>query len=583
MTTKSKYISILLAILLTVGCTDEFLDHNPIALDTTESFYTSFESLDYTATASYGILASLSVFDIMYSIGYQTACDDVETGGENVNDWPEFQRIDRLTHTANESNIHIMWGYPYKGIRMANEYLTRYEAVKEYEIEKAASEAAANETLALMDLRAAEMHFMRAFYHFTLLQIYGGVPIIDFIVDPEQFNVPRNSVAEVLHFVEGELEMAIPVLKTKSELGDAEPGRASKGAAQALLAKVYLYESSYAENYAGDIRFEGCEQKYDLALKYAEDVMTSGEYGLVGINGERYDSWRAPLGGQIGGFRWLFTLDADNCDEAVWEIQNVQDRAGWCFTRGSYITIYTTVRKLWINDSTLSTDFGWSFNLPTKYLIDAFGNQDSREDGLSSSAADPALDPRFSTTIGREGDTILANMNGKTKWYKMAFTNLPTGTISRKYECSPEEFTFGANDTYGEGPMNIKLIRFADVLLMAAEAAYKTGDHPKALNYVNQVRTRARLSGETGYPEDLTNITFEDIVHERRLELAMEPHRLFDLVRWNLGEKFINGITLASMGDGLQVSYVKGKHEFFPIPAREMQKAPGLEQYDGWK
>ncbi|MCK9206051.1 MAG: RagB/SusD family nutrient uptake outer membrane protein, partial [Salinivirgaceae bacterium] len=173
-------------------------------------------------------------------------------------------------------------------------------------------------------------------------------------------------------------------------------------------------------------------------------------------------------------------------------------------------------------------------------------------------------------------------MNGVKKWYKIAFNNLPTGTISRKYECSPDEFTFGANDTYGEGPMNIRLIRYADIILMAAEAAYEEGDNGKALDYVNLVRQRARNSGETGYPESLSVLSFEDIVHERRLELAMETSRYFDLVRWNLAEKFINGITLASMGDGLEVNFIKGKHEFFPIPQRELQKAPGLVQYPGW-
>ena len=582
MNLKYKFSIIVLITTLLVACSDDFMDHDPIALDTTESFYTSWESMDYAATSAYGMLASMSVYDIMYSIGFQSISDDSETGGENVNDWPEFQRFDRLTHTSNEAEVHIMWGYPYKGIRMTNEYLTRLEEVKQIEIANAKDTTEANAIVALMDLRAAEMHFLRAFYHFTLLQVYGGVPIIDFVVDPEKFNVPRNSIAEVLHFIQSELGMAIPVLPTKSEWGTENVGRVSKGAAQALLAKACLYESSYAKNYSGDTRFDGCEQKFDKALQYAEAVITSGEYYLEGLNGERFNSWRAPLGGTIGGYRWIFTLDGDNCGEGIWEIQNVQDRATWCYTRGSYITIYTTIRKLYVNDSTLSTDYGWSFNLPTKYMLDAFGNNDSRETGLNSSPVAPELDPRFSATVGREGDTILANMNGVKKWYKMAFNNLPTGTISRKYECSPDEFTFGANDTYGEGPMNIRLIRYADVILMAAEAAYEESDNGKALDYVNMVRQRARNSGETGYPEALTALSFEDIVHERRLELAMETSRYFDLVRWNLAEKFINGITLASMGDGLEVNFVKGKHEFFPIPQRELQKAPGLLQYPGW-
>jgi len=120
--------------------------------------------------------------------------------------------------------------------------------------------------------------------------------------------------------------------------------------------------------------------------------------------------------------------------------------------------------------------------------------------------------------------------------------------------------------------------------LMAAEAAIKTGDDPKALDYVNQVRTRARMSGETGYPLDLTTVSFADIVHERRLEFACESNRFFDLVRWNLAYDFINNTSLASMGDEFILNFVKGKHEFFPIPLSEIQISKGaLQQYEGWQ
>ncbi len=578
-----KYPLTALIIFLLVACNDDFLELKPIAMDTTETFYSDFDALDFTATSAYGMLCARDVYDIMYSIGYQSASDDVETGGQNVNDWPQFQRIDRLTHTPQEANIHRTWGYPYKGIRMTNEVLSRINDIKEIEVNNAKSETDAENIAALIDLRGAEMHFLRAFYHFVLMQLYGGVPIVDYLMDPEEFNVPRNSVADVLHFVENELLMAIPLLKEKSQLG-ADVGRATKGAAKALLAKAYLYESSYAKNYPNDSRFAGCTQKYDLALKYAEEVINSGEYGLVGINGERFNSWRAPAGGTIGGFRWIFTLDGDNSDESVWEIENVKDGAGWTLSRGNYITVYTTVRFCYdANGNPGQTAGGWSFNLPTKYMVDAFGNADTRETGLNSAAVDPKLDPRFQTTIGMEGDSVLVDGPGSNDvWCRMDFQNLPTGTISRKYECSPAEY-WADMANFHDGPMNIRLIRYADVILMAAEAAYETGDNPKALDYVNQVRTRARMSGDTGYPKDLTAISFEDIVHERRLEFAMESSRFFDLVRWGLAEKYINGITLASMGDGFVVNFVKGKHEFFPIPDQEVQKSPGLVQYDGWR
>lgn len=578
----SKTIIFILLTGFFTACSDEFLQFDPIAQETTESFYTSFENLNYTATAAYGMLATRDLYDVFYTIGFQSISDDTETGGENVNDWGEFQRFDRLTHTPNESKVEAMWGYPYKGIRFVNTYLSYMEKVAEIEVSNSSTIEEATEILNLIQLRAAEMLFLRAFYHFTLLQIYGGVPIANDIVTPSMLKRNRNSIAEVLHFIQSDLQMAIPLLKNKSELGE-DVGRASKGAAQALLAKAFLYESSYAENYAGDYRFEGCVNRYDSALFYSEAVINSGEYNLVGIDSARFSSWRENPGKTIGGFRWIFTVDGDNSGESVWEIENVKDGQGWTYSRGNYLTVYTTIRFTNKADGTQQGGFGWSFNLPTQYLVDAFGNQDTRETGLNSAAVDPKLDPRFSTTIGMEGDTVLYPSGGTGTWVDMNFTNLPTGTIGRKYECSPSEY-WGSMANFHDGPFNIRLIRYSDVVLMAAEAAFKTGDEPKALQYVNQVRTRARMSGETGYPENLTALSFMDIVHERRLEFACEQSRFFDLVRWNLAYDFINNTSLASMGEDFKLTFVPGKHEFFPIPTVEIQLTEGaLEQYEGWK
>jgi len=202
---------------------------------------------------------------------------------------------------------------------------------------------------------------------------------------------------------------------------------------------------------------------------------------------------------------------------------------------------------------------------------------------LNSSPVEPRLDPRFQTSIGEPGDTIKLNGRHGDRWYEMDFVNLATNTISRKYECSPYEY-WKKKTNDNEGPMNLRQIRYSDVILMAAEAAYKTSDEPTARNYVNMVRTRARMSGDTGYPEDLTGpITFEDIVHERRLELAMEGHRFFDLIRWGLADEFISNTTL-DVYPGFTVYFEVGKHEFFPIPLTEIQLSAGaLEQYPPWQ
>ncbi len=569
MISKNNLLALFFTGFILVGCSEDFLNFNPIALDTEVTFYDSFEKLDMTATAAYGMLCSRDIFDVFYIIAYGSVpADDSEAGGENVNDWPQIQRFDRMTHSPNETGVDAIWGYMYKGIRMANEFLSRVDKVRE--LDPATSQE-------LFDRRTAEMKFLRAFYHFTLVQIYGGVPIADILVDPSMFGTPRNTIKQVLAFIKKDLEEAIPHLKTRSGVAP-DFGRATKGAAQSLLAKAHLYESSYAKYYPGDERFAGCTESWEKALEYAEAVINSAEYELVGINGQRYDSWRDPVN-KVGGFRWVFTLDGDNSPEGIFEIQNVMDGKGWTATRGTYLVTYTTARFFDLPSGGMGTVGGWSFNPPTQYLVDAFGNSDSRYTSLSSSPVDPELDPRFSATIGREGDTIMVD----NEWVPINFSNLPTGMIGRKFECSTDEY-WAVRTNDNEGPFNIRLIRYADVVLMAAEAAFHLGQEAKALDYINMVRTRARMSGDTGYPLDLTTITLEDILHERRLELALEGHRFFDLVRLNKAEQFINGINLAALGDGFEVQFVKGKHEFWPIPTREVQLSNNaLVQYPGWQ
>lgn len=590
---KNLYIKVFL--IATLGfylssCSEDFLVKKPIAEETEETFYSSFERLDYTATSAYGLLVMRDM-DYFYMIPFQAPSDDMEVGGQNLSDWPEWQNIDRLAHTPNESRVfNEPYAYWFKGIRMTNEFLERVDEI--LEIDPFADPELVNQ-------RIGEMKYMRAFFHFLLLQVYGGVPLADGSVSPSDYSKARNSIAEVLHFIQTDLEDAIPRLKLKSEIAP-DYGRATKGAAHSLLAKAYLYESSYAENYAGDYRFEGCTDKYNLALQNAEAVINSGEYELVGINGETFPSWRDPVNG-VGGYRWIFTLDGDNSGESVFEAQNVADGRDWTYTRGTYYVIYTSARRYYLDDARTTeaaSDQGWSFNIPSQYLLAAFGNQDRRETGLNSAEVNPVLDPRFSTTIGC-GDTVVVNGTPYAKewdkilfddtdngegWYPISFSNIPAGTIHRKYECSVDEFWgISSGNRDNNGPINIRYIRYADVVLIAAEAAIKTGAQATALDYVNQVRTRARMSGATGYPENLTAISFEDIVHERRLELACEPARYPDLVRWKLANKYIDGINLAPLGDGVSLEFVEGKHEFFPLATSEIQLNSALEQYDGWK
>jgi hypothetical protein len=576
---KYKIFSIALLYALNLiftGCSEDFLETRPIAISTTETFYTDFGAVDATCTAAYGELNAREVFDKnYYMLAGSIPSDDAECGGESLNDYPIAQHFDQFNHTLNdETPLQEIWAYAYKGLRHANTALNRLETV--LEIDEDADPL-------LVAQRQGEMKFLRGLYHFMLVQVFGGVPIADKEIQPSDFETPRATIKEVFAFIENDLKEAIPALPTKSQLGASNIGRASKGAAQALLSKVLIYESGYAENYAGDPRFGDCQLRWQEALTYAQEVINAtSEYSLVGANGERYFSWRtgANTAATIDGYRWLFTTSGDNSSESVFEIQSVADGLGYGSTHGNVLTVYQTVRNYTDGSGEIADVGGWSFNCPTQYLIAAFRNNDTRESNLNSSPGSELDDPRFLTTVGRHGDSILIDA---TEFVPMNTDNLPTGMIGRKFECGYDELWNLPNQPW-EGPFNVRLIRLSDVLLLAAEAAIKAGDNPAALDYVNRVRSRARACGNTNFPQNLSAVTFEDIVHERRLELALEPHRFFDLVRWGLAYEFINGIPLEGLGGNFTVEFVIGKHEFFPLPLSEVEVSNGgLVQYDPWR
>jgi hypothetical protein len=576
------YIAILLTIF--ARCSEDWLDTYPLGNDTELNFYSSFDAVNMTVTAAYGNYCVERYFDVVYLVLIGgTPSDDIECGGENIFDAYNFG-WDLFQFSPSDQPIPNLWGYCYKGIRLANTAIEKFKIIQK---------TAPDNQLTLIKNRVAEMKFIRAFNHFLIAQVYGGGPYVTELVIPEDFtSTSRVHLTEFYAMMEKDLLEAIPDLLSRTELDAEDVGRATKGAAQALLGKVYLYESSYAANYAGDERFTGMRNLYTEALQQFEAVMNAPGYELIGLDSsEVFTSWwnsnnstNSATWGKVGAYRWMFTADADNSPESVWEIQHIQDNLAWLRTRGTYLTIFTTPRRIKTKSGTPALgEMGWSFNSPSKYLEQAFGNNDVREDGLLSSSEkySGSLDPRYPVTISKEGDSLLYEANGQT-WVLVdmvpnAKKNVPTGMLCRKYEASPAEF-WNVYSHHQESPVNIKYIRMGDVYLMAAEAALMSGNSEKALQYVNAVRKRARYSGVTdgypsytGYPKDLTSVTLNDIMHERRIELGGEGHRYFDLVRWNRTEFF--NVEVAERETNAQ--FVKGKHEFLPVPLTEIQSSEG--------
>ncbi|HPR31038.1 MAG TPA: RagB/SusD family nutrient uptake outer membrane protein, partial [Prolixibacteraceae bacterium] len=566
MKTINYIIAIALSTLM-VSCSNDFLEIEPVGVQTDEVFFSTVDGIELGVTGTYASLnacpAGLHNLDMMYLVWGSIASDESEAGGEQGgNDFIDIQDADKGIIKPLESKAlsDNFWGYNYKSILRACSVLSGIEKYREDHPDRSGEE---EQKLKQFE---GEMKFVLGFVHFKMVQVYGGIPIVDHALAASEYYVSRNTIAECLHFAQDQLKIASSILPTKSQFGAQNIGRISKGAAQALLAKVYLYEASYAKNYSSDERFTGCTNTYALALTYADSVIASGEYSLPGLNGETYDTYWSQNASPIypngtPGYRYIFTVEGENSGESVFGMQSVNDGLGYMLSRGTYLTVYTTVRNY--NETTL----GWGFNCPTESMYQAYQDGDIRRE----------------VTCGKTGDAIYAST--KVGWGVMNCLQSPTNMIGRKFESSPEHY-WESKKADGNGPNNFQYIRYADVLLMAAEAAVETGNSAKALSYVNLIRKRARNGASSGVPADLTSVSFEDVVKERQVELALEGHRFFDLVRWNRQEilvehplqKYLGGVEQ----NPILSQFTVGKNDFFPIPEVEVINSNNnLKQYPG--
>jgi len=585
---KTGFLFILL--LSFPGCEKDWLEVSPKGIINSESFYSTGIEADQAVTAVYGMLNYMQVWDfaILADLG-SVASDDAEAGGATPQDVADWQNIDNFTFTPSITGaIPQPYGILYKMVFLANIALEKLPGIPAKDT---------TTTEAYINLRLAEVKFLRALGYFYLVQIFGEVPLADHVLGASEYNMPRSSLRSVFDLMERDLTEAIPILP----LYWAEDiGRATRGAAQGLLAKILVFESSYAHYYpddnyslvfSGESRFKDLTEKWSEALAMAENVIHSGQYELVGIDGRKdYQSWR----GETDGYRFIWTTAGDNSEESVFDIQAGYYGLGWLNARGSSMVFWTSARWVYSPNTGNPAETGmWGFNIPSVDLIEEFF-QEERQPSDPLYGFDVPPDPRFNTTIhtdrvpGSNDSIQLGNSNIGSYWAQICYTydgnwGNKTRTFQAKYECSYDEFlSFGAS--WQEAPFNNRLLRYADIVLLAAEAAIMAGDNAKALTYINMVRTRARMCGVEGntVPADITGtVTIEQLQHERRLELAMEGHRFFDLVRWRLAEEKINGSYLDNQQ--VTVTFSSPKNDFFPIPEGEVNRSQGaLLQYPGW-
>ena len=477
------------------------------------------------------------IFSLIHVFLADCRADNAESGGDYPGEVPSLDSLMFFERTNNSDEVVRYWLRGYTIVYNCN---TIISTAPESNLDEAVKQR-----------YIAEAKFIRSLIMFTLTNTFGAIPFPTEVYDWEldemmgdytnNDKVPRPilSMAEIYTQIEADLNEAITLLPLRSELDEENYFRATKGAAQALLGKVLLFGSSFAANYTDDSRFEGFTERWQEALNQLETVINSGEYAL--LSGE-FDTWRnGPE--MTPAYRAIFTVSQNGGPEAVFSLHNRELGSGYLGYRVFAHTNFCGVRyyRETPGSSVMNTGY-WGIVIPSQALVDAFGEV----------SGTPEDDPRYAVTIGQEGDSIMTRAGD---WYPMAFPNA-FKRANRKWECSADEFTGSWWDT----PIDFPVIRYSDVMLMAAEASLMTGNQAAALDYLNNVRQRARGSGTTDKPADLTSITLDDIILERQVELALEGHRFFDLVRWGLAYEVLNQKYIESYD--MTVDFTEGRNEF---------------------
>jgi len=481
---KFKAILLLLVLSLGYGCSEEYLKDTQEYNISSENYFNSEEDYYNALIGVYDILQSTYVNVLLGEI----ASDNTVSGGESATDVIGFQQVDAMSHTPVNDNLDDVWDWNFAGVQRAN-YILEFKDKTEFEGKSKI---------------IAEARFLRAYFTFELVKWFGPLPLkgdTRFVLGDEK-SIPRSPVSEVYAQIESDLQFAVDNLDYTAP----QVGRATKGAALALLGKAYLYQEKFAP-----------------AASALTQVIDNGPYSL-------------------SNFNTLFEQAGENNEESVFEVQYTgEEGAGFdCLqcSEGNVAVGFQGIR----NYAGPLFEPGYSFNLPTQEAYDIFSDADIRKD-LS------ILD--IDAWAAETGATF-------AEGYKH------TGFYNRKY--LPRE-----NDNAGDAnltqPNNYRSIRYADVLLMAAEALNRGGiDDGKASMYLNEVRERANLEPVTVTGSSLTDIIYS----ERRKELVGEGHRFFDLVRTGKAAQAINGFT-------------SGKNEIFPIPLEEIEFSQGnWEQNPGY-
>ncbi len=478
--------TIALLALTIVSCSDSFLDIPVQGGATTASdpnlgqklvtgVYNSLMQGDSWGNGDVHGFAFISVTNII--------SDDADKGSTPSDQAVPVGDLDNFTHTSTNKFAETLWSGHYNSIGAANQALLALETA----------------TLAdnVKKQLQGEVRFLRGYLYFNLVRMYGKVPLVvrvpkdaaDANSDPA-FQT-RAAIADVYAAIVDDLQFAADNLPLRSA---AQVGHANKGAAQSMLAKVYMYQQNW-------------QKVFDLT----EEVIASGQYSLM------------------TDYAQLWRQASDNSVESIFEVQT-----GKFNNANLKIDNYTVCQGPRVGGKGGWDDLGWGFNNPSQSLINAYETGDVRKNATII----------FIDNSGTHKGTVL--------WDGF---RVPSSDSVQNLYYNYKSYTSAAKEQYTnpkdkDRPKNIRIMRYADVLLMNAEAGVHLGKGDPA-GKINLLRDRAHLAHKGA-------VTIDDVWQERRVELAMEHDRFWDLVR--------QGRAAEVMQASGKTGFVKGKHELLPIP-----------------
>lgn len=559
------------------SCKSEFLEIEPTA-SLTEGVLSSKKGLDGLLIGAYSPLTGRGDW---YG-GFGNWVHGSIRGGEankgtDAGDQSVVNPVQRFETLPNNGVVGSKWSMCFEGVARCNTLL-RLTA------------ASTDPTVTADDKKriTAEARFLRGLYYFELRRHFGSVPYVDESLSADDAVKVAND-KDIYPQVEADFKAAMENLaETQSAAG-----RANKWAAAAYLAKVYLYQKKYAE-----------------AKTLFTDVINNGKTS----SGEKY--------GLLDSYASVFRPANDNSKEIVFTVQTAVNTGNT--NNGNHENVlnfpYNTGSD---GPAGCCGFFQPSFDLVNSFRVDANGlpildntynsaaNEVKNDFGLKSADAFTpdagTVDPRLDHSVGRRGIPYLDWIDHPgDNWIR---SQPYAGPYSPKkfvfYKADQSSLTDGSSWTRGWTAINQHLMRFSDVLLMAAECEIEAGSLETARSYVNQVRTRAanaatwvkRADGSNAanYVVGLYNSPWTDkgaataaVQMERKLELSGEGHRFFDLVRWGNAEQVLNAY-FAYDGAKLTISlggskFTRGKHEVYPIPQSQIdiQGADVLKQNPGY-